>query len=257
MQSRRSVLASLGVGALAGCLGPEAGSGPSGSQGARGSRPNANASTNGTAGEGGTTDTDDAETATGTTENEPAEATESDQTDETVDPALESRGPVRAENDAVPSVRSVEDDETLELTENGTVRFVAAWRHTNHEERQEGEPPEREPVYETSEWENWAEIQAVTAAQAKASGYAADELDVDDVGGAVSSSISDGEGVDAVVSTTTTLDREGDVVGEPSVAFDDLVTATPHAVEVTYVMEERTYETTVPVYVEHTVAQYS
>lgn len=248
MRPRRSILASLGLVALAGCMGPTAEQNGDGDAGARAGDPAGNASADQTTEAGNGTDA--------AAENPSDGDTDADG-DETQDPALESRGPVRAENDVVPSVRTEEDDENVELTGNGSVRFVAAWRGTTPTDGGDSDgPPEREPVYETTPWEDWVELRTVPAAHRKAAAYAADELGVDGLSGATSSAIDGGEGLDAVVSTTTTLNRDGEVVSEPEVAFEDLVAATPRAVEVTYVLADREYETTVPIYVRHSVAQY-
>jgi hypothetical protein len=51
------------------------------------------------------------------------------------------------------------------------------------------------------------------------------------------------------------LDREGEIVHTPSISFEELAEATPSSVDSTYVLESRTYERTVPVYTQLTVAQ--
>lgn len=248
MPSRRSILAGLGLVALAGCMGPTAEQNGDGGAGARAGDPAGNASADQTTGAGNGTDA---------AENNATEGDTDTSDDESPEPTLQSRGPVPAEKDVVPAVRTEEDDENVELTGNGTVRFVAAWRGTTPTDGQGSDgPPEREPVYETTPWEDWVELRTVPAAQRKAAAYAAEELGVDGLSGATSAAIDGGEGLDAVVSTTTMLNRDGDVVSEPKVAFEDLVAATPRAVDVTYVLDDREYETTVPIYVRHSVAQY-
>lgn len=240
MPSRRSVLASLPLAALPGCMGPTAS--PESGDGAA----------------SGANQTDP--TNDGATQSDPAaesadeQATGGDEPAETPDDP-EPRGPVRAENEAI-SARTVEDDENVELSESGEVRYVAAWRHTNQEAvRNREEPPEREPVYETSEWERWAAIQARHAGATRAAEHAADELGLGESGGLSAGSSSEivEDGSAAVVGITTTLDREGEVVSEPPVDFEELVAATPQTVAVTYVLADREYETEVPIYVRYSV----
>lgn len=256
MPSRRAILVGLGLVATAGCMGPEAGSGPSGDAAAGGGGSAPNASSNGSDGGRDAAGND----AVGDDEAE-SDGSADQPADEPGDEPeyQEPRGPVRGAHDATPSVEVVEQDEEGEnttLTDDGAVRYVAGWRHTNHEEVEAGEPPEREPFYETTEWERWAEIQTRHAAAREAAEHAAAELGVEEGISSGSSSRVVDDGSVAVVSTTTTLDREGEVVGEPPVAFEDLVAATPRSVEATYVLEDREYTTTQPIYVRHSVAQY-
>lgn len=239
MPSRRSVLIAVALGG-AGCMGPTAGPDPG--DGAA-SGPNRTGPTNDRA-----TQSDPA------AESGDEQATDGDEPAETpVDPDPE--GPVRAENDAT-STRTVEDDENVELSESGEVRYVAAWRHTNGEAVRNGEePPEREPVYETTDWERWAPIHARHAGATRAAAHAADELGLGDRDGISAGTSSDivEDGTAAVVEISTTLDREGEVVSEPPVGFEELVAATPRTVAVTYVLEDREYETHVPIYVRYSV----
>lgn len=164
------------------------------------------------------------------------------------------RGPVRGESDVALDVREVEVDEDVEyLADDDAVRYVAAWRHANHDAVENGsEAPTREPVYETTPFEDWAETRCVSAAAGAAAGHANDELDTDEVGGGITSAVQ-GHDLAAVVSVTTTLDREGDVVAGTDVDFEALVDAAPATVTATYVLEDREHELAAPVYAEHAV----
>lgn len=179
----------------------------------------------------------------------------------------EARGPVRGESDVEIEVREVEDDENVEyVASDDAVRYVAAWRHVDREKTDgEGDrddqngtddgPPEREPVFETTPFERWGETQCLSAAARAAVDHVNDELDTDEVGGGVTSTV-EGEDRAAFVSVETVLDRDGEVVRESDVEFEELVAATPATVEATYVLGDREYELAAPVYAEYTVLRY-
>lgn len=150
-------------------------------------------------------------------------------------------------------VREVEDDDEVEYLEaNHAVRFVAGWRHTNHEAFQRGESLEREPFYETTPFERWGETHCITAAACAAAEHANDVLATDEVSGGIMSGV-EGEGRVAFVSIETCLDRHGELVQEPSVEFDALVAATPAAVDATYHLADLEHQMDVPVYAQHHV----
>lgn len=166
----------------------------------------------------------------------------------------EPRGPARGGSDADLSVRKVEDDdEVTYLEDEGAVEYVAAWRHANHDAVENGsEAPTREPVHETTPFDEWAETQCHSAAARAAAEHANDELDTDAVGGGISAAV-EGHDLAAVVSVSTVLDREGDVVSETDVDFEALVAATPATVTATYVLDGREHEQSVPVYARYRV----
>jgi hypothetical protein len=176
----------------------------------------------------------------------------------------EARGPVRGESDAEVEIREVEDDENVEYVADDAVRYVAAWRHvdqaekterTDEEDREEPNgteedgPPEREPVFETTPFERWGETQCLSAAARAAAERANDELGTDEVGGGITAT-TEGEDRAAFVSVETVLGRDGEVVRESDVEFEELVAATPATVEATYVLGDREYELAAPVYAE-------
>lgn len=169
-------------------------------------------------------------------------------------PVSESRGPVRGEDDPI-ETRAVEDEEVEYRPDEDAVRYVARRRHTNHEEVEDGEPPEREPVYETVPWEEWAATQCRSAAGSAAAEHANAALGTDDVGGGITAGI-EGRDVAAFVSIQTVLDWDGDVVHEPDVGFEALVGATPRTVHATYVLDGQEYVLDAPVYAEYSVMQY-
>lgn len=169
--------------------------------------------------------------------------------------SMDAQGPARGESNVEIEIQESEDDENVEYIEkNSSVRYVAGWRHTNQEEIEEGESPEREPFFETTPFEQWGKTQCVSAAAHAAAEHVNDELDTDEVGGGITSGV-EGEDTAAVVSVTTILDREGKVVQKTDVEFEALVAATPATVEATYVLGEHEYELNVPVYARYDVLQ--
>lgn len=171
-------------------------------------------------------------------------------------PMPEAQGPTRGASDDDIEVREVEDDENITyIEESNAVRYVAGWRHTNQTEVEEGEPPEREPVFETTPFERWGETQCLSAAAQAAAEHVDDELDIDEVSGGITSTV-EGEGRTAIVSVEAVLDRGGEVVHTPTVEFETLVAATPATVEATYVLGEQEYALSVPVYARYSVLRY-
>lgn len=163
-------------------------------------------------------------------------------------------GPTRGEADPI-TTEAVETGENVEYVDaEHAVRYVAAWRHTNQEAVAEGAEPEREPVYETVPFEQWARTECVSAAATAAAGHAGETLGTDAVGSGITSTV-EGRELAAVVSVETVLDRDGNPVGEAPVAFDALVGATPATVDVTYRFDDQAAQRSVPVYARHTVLQ--
>lgn len=161
-----------------------------------------------------------------------------------------SRGPTRGESDADVETRVVESDDDVEyLPDEHAVRYVARWRN---EGRGEDGEPTREPEYETTPFEDWAEVECIEAAGRAAAEHAGAALGASDLGSAISSGV-EGEALAAVVAVETELDRDGEVVREPAVGFDELVAATPASVDATYVIAEETHTMDAPVYVRHSV----
>jgi len=161
-----------------------------------------------------------------------------------------SRGPTRGESDVQPAVETVESDDTVEyLADEHAVRYVARWRN---EGRGEDGEPTREPGYETVPFEEWAEIECVEAAGRAAADHVGEELGATGVGAGISNAV-DGEELAAVLAIETELDRDGEVVREPSVDFDALVATTPASVDATYVLADQAHRMDVPVYARHSV----
>lgn len=152
-------------------------------------------------------------------------------------------------------MREVEDDDEVEyLPGEEAVRYVKAWRSTERDDRSTDGLPEHEPVYTTVPADRWGRIQALSAAGEAAARHAADELDADGLSGGVTSTI-EGRDSTPIVTTSTLLDRSGDVVSRPSVTFEALVDATPGTAEVTYVLDDRAFDHEFAVFAKHSVIQ--
>jgi hypothetical protein len=168
---------------------------------------------------------------------------------------MEGRGPTRGESDVEFEIREVEANETVEhVEEEDAARFVSAHRIANPEEHGEGVPPEREPVFETVQFQRWAETRSLSAVADAAAVHVNDELGTDEVRGGIGRTVEE-DGVVPVVAIGTEFDQNGAVVSEPTVDFDVLVATTPATADVTYRLDDREYELETPVYSEHEVVQ--
>lgn len=165
-------------------------------------------------------------------------------------------GPTRGGSAFEIEVEEVEDeDRDVEYLEaDDAVRYVAGWRHANHEAFVRGESLERKPFYETTPFERWGETRCIRTAATAAADHANDLLCTDEVSSAITALVP-GEDRAAIVSISTTLDRTGVLVHEPSVEFDALVAATPASVDVSYRLADRKYQMAVPVYASHDVCR--
>jgi len=154
------------------------------------------------------------------------------------------KGPIRGESQVDLSVtRSESDDSTEYLEETGQVRYVA---------RREGSGSSREQIYETMSFIDWAQTRCAVITADAAKTHVMEKLNTDNITAGITSM--DNSHV-AFLEITIGLDREGEIVHTPSISFEELAEATPSSVESTYVLESRTYERTVPVYTQLTVAQ--
>lgn len=133
---------------------------------------------------------------------------------------------VRGENDVDIHVRSEEEKEHVEyLEDENKVKYVAAWGPSDEE-------GERQPSrYATSAWEDWGGMRCRWAAAEAAADHVAAELDLENVGHG-------SRRRNATVS----------VYGDTTIELDDLAAATPETVDATYVLEQREFEMTVPIY---------
>lgn len=143
--------------------------------------------------------------------------------------------------DAVAVTTTVERDDLEYVEANDSVRYVAAWR-TNHS----GETPTRKPVYETVPFEEWAETECASAAATRVGEVVSERLGGADEGIATGVTYERGEAT-ALVVHQTTLDRDGDVVSEPTVSYRRVKRVAPERARVALSFAGRTRECEVPV----------
>ncbi|ELZ79478.1 hypothetical protein KU306_02985 [Haloferax larsenii] len=168
----------------------------------------------------------------------------------------EPYGPTRGEGPADISTRTVEDDENVSyLPQEDAVRYIAGWQRTNDEEAEHRETSKREPVYETTPFERWGETQCLSAGAQAAATYVQESLSHDDTVRAGVMNIGKDEDRVAFVAVRAVLDRNGDVISNPTIDFPTFVTMTPRSVDVTYALGEQEFEHTVPVYARKRVVQ--
>lgn len=166
-------------------------------------------------------------------------------------------GPHPGHGEPISTNASGTPEDVRYFPENDTIRYVAAWRHANHEEVvEEGVPPEREPVYEYIAFEEWTEFHAPDVGREAVSTGLLRRLDGADRGVSVAVGVRNAERR-VIVKRVTTKDREGRVVGEPNVSYARLVAVSPRNVTVRLAVGDRRYERTYPVVVENVTTSYS
>jgi hypothetical protein len=161
------------------------------------------------------------------------------------------RGPLRPDGDPVSAERTITDPDLDYLPEQDAVRYPAYYKTTGR--GPEGQPT-RTTLYETTPFADWAATETASVAADRVSAVADERIDGDPT---LSVGITKHEGEMAVTAQlTTTLDREGTVVSEPSVDFERAVAAVPRSVDTTIHFEGQTAERTVPVWVSEMTIQY-
>jgi hypothetical protein len=147
----------------------------------------------------------------------------------------------RTHPDTVRASATIRRDDLEYVASNDTVRYVAAWR-TNRS----GETPTRKPIYETIPFEEWAETECASAA-ARRVGEAIDER----LGGphdGVTTGVTTEESERTVlVEHQTLVDRDGEVVSEPSVSYRRVRRVAPERAIVEVTFAGQTRECEVPV----------
>lgn len=176
-------------------------------------------------------------------------------------PAAAPPGPSHtpAPGNATPiAVRTQIDDESILYSEsNDSVRYVAGWRHVNHEAMEQGAPPTREPMYEWVPFGRWAVPACASAASEAVRDHLDAELDGDldpwlSVGGR--GRVGD---VSIEVAVETVLDRDGEVVSTPALPYATVRDHTPARVNATIVLEGREASCDLPVSVRTSVLRYN
>ena len=134
------------------------------------------------------------------------------------------------------------DREGIEyVSANDTVRYVARWR-TNTS----GETITRKPIYETIEFEEWAEIECASVAAARVTDVIRERVEGD--AESISSAVTTEEGTPiVVVQYRTLLNRDGEVISEPTVPYERVKRVAPRKVAVSLTFEGRKHHCVVQV----------
>ena len=161
-----------------------------------------------------------------------------------------SPDPTRAEGEPVSTHETYTDgEEYTYLRETEEVRYVAAYRHADQDEAANGSAPsEREPLYETTAFENRGETRCASVGAAAARNAVTERLD-GDVGASVGVSARDDD-LSIVVRCGVTRDRDGNVVDRTDATLAELVASGPRTVDASVSLAGRVYESSVPVFVE-------
>ncbi|WP_135852866.1 hypothetical protein [Halorussus salinus] len=171
----------------------------------------------------------------------PSDAPKSDRGESSESVASRRTTTAGAYPDTVRASTTIRRDDLEYVASNDTVRYVAAWR-TNRS----GETPTRKPIYETIPFEEWAEVECASAA-ARRVGEAIDER----LGGphdGVATGVTTEEGERTVlVEHQTLVDRDGEVVSEPSVSYRRVRRVAPERAVVEVTFAGHTRECEVPV----------
>ncbi|WP_136688608.1 hypothetical protein [Halorhabdus amylolytica] len=161
-------------------------------------------------------------------------------------------GPGLAE--AISTNGTLDRSEITYYPDNDTIRYVAAYHHTNHEEVVNGTaPPDREPIYEFVPAEEWLAVQAPYAGADAVREQVTSRLAGNH---SLSTGVSSADnGTRVTVATRTLLSRDGEVLSTPNVTFDRIQTVTPTNVTVTISVGEHSLTRTYPVEVRRMVLQ--
>lgn len=164
-------------------------------------------------------------------------AAEATRADIAAEPSL-----IRGDGDPVATRETVERDSAEYLEATDEVRYAARYR---------GDEP---AAYETEPFERWAKRACASAGSRAVLSVIDDRFEkpITGLGKGVRGLLL---GPAITVDHVVVRDEDGTVVNEPSVGLDELVAATPRAVDVTVTFEGREYAWAVPVAVEQVERQ--
>lgn len=154
--------------------------------------------------------------------------------------------PIRGQSDPVAVEETVTDGDLTYLPDEDAVQYVTGQRVTNADAVEKGAPPEREPVYETVPFDEWAAVESAGVAAGHVSEFARDVFGRDVRLRASAVSRADGKVVTLDFVSTCYADGE---TRAPSLTLDGVADLTPSAVTVSVSLDGRTSEQTVPVFV--------
>lgn len=181
-------------------------------------------------------------------------ATETDQESPLSSSPTATRVPISVSNGSLVVNRTITDEYTEYLQDRDSVRYVQRWKHTNHENVENGSQPEREPVYGVRPFDEWGRIQCSSTA-IDGVWTAIQERTTTSLDGIHVGSKTSGEPIQITVARTTTLDRDGDVKDEPEISHERLDAITPDDAAITITFENRSYSCQPSVSVTNTTAQ--
>ena len=153
-------------------------------------------------------------------------------------------GPVRGGAEPIAFDEPFERDEVEYLSDSHEVRYVAMYRRVGPPERGS---QSREPVYETIPFRRWGRNRCASMGASRVGEVVREATGERKAISAGVFEQDDGRAIS--VKLVTTLGRSGEVVSEPSVAFDDLVAVTPRSVDATVRLADQEHAETVPVWV--------
>ncbi|WP_459191855.1 hypothetical protein [Halosimplex sp. J119] len=136
--------------------------------------------------------------------------------------------------------RTLSDEHAEYLQSSDSVRYVKAWRHSNHEEVENGSSPEREPVYGIMSFETWGRIQCSSTA-ADGVWTVLKERTTDSLDGVHTGSDTSDDQIQITVMRTTTIGRDGTVEAEPSIPLERLDAIAPEGASVEITFANRSY----------------
>jgi len=143
--------------------------------------------------------------------------------------------PVRGDAPEVSVERTVDEDDYRYVAANDTVRYPAA------------KSGDTVVQYGYEPFADWARVEGASAAADRVSSLLAERLPDAETLSVMTSTRGEQDGLRLTVALTTHLDRDGDVLSEPSVRRSEVVRAAPHSATATVHFAGRTHTETYPV----------
>ncbi|TYT62435.1 hypothetical protein [Natrialba swarupiae] len=215
MPSRRSIVAGCCAVAIAGCL-----------------------------------DEDSPESEPGSTDDDDTDDSPNDVSEPTYRTLEEERK--RGQAEAISASKSEWDRWVEYQSDDDEVRYVGAKGPSSNVDPDEydQEPPDRDLEFETTPWDRWKHIRANDVAGEAALEAVTAELGIEHVSRPIAVS-QDPADRRTAVRVETVVDGDGDIIDGESTDIDAVAAATPKSVDVTYELDEQTFETTREVFAEY------
>lgn len=162
---------------------------------------------------------------------------------ETTSATTTERGPVRGGAAEATVERTITDDDYRYVESNDTVRYPATMAG------------EEVIDYGYEPFEQWGHVEGASVAAEYVRSLLDERLPGDETPTVGIDSRGEQDGFRIVVSLTTHLSRDGEVLWEPAASRHEAVRATPHTVAATIHFADRTHEDRYPVYVDERTIQ--